>query len=148
MKAQIPEEIKDWIFSLSKGILGEEKLPLCPWAKKSLLEGSVDFWVDEFPPSLIPLPPEIKVRIVHLPQRSHQNLIEIRDLSNASSEEFVFLESHPDDSELIGGVKSVSDLSLILIQRREELQEARKFLTKTNYYEYWNPETLDKILSI
>ena len=148
MKITIPDEIKEWAFWLSSGILGEEKLPLCPWAKKSILEGSVEFWVNESPMDLIPFPEGIKIRIVHLPDKSSEDLIEIRDLCNSSGGEFIFLESHPEDPELIGGIRSVSNLPLIIIQRREELLEARKILAKGNYYQYWDPEVLSKMLNI
>ena len=136
MKITIPLKIKEWAFWLSSGILGEEKLPMCPWAKKSILEGSVDFWEEENPLDLVPLPNEIKVRIVHLPGRSLENLEEIRNFCNSKSEEFIFLDSHPEDPELIGGIKSVSEIPLILIQRRNEIIEARKILEKGNYYKY------------
>ena len=66
----------------------------------------------------------------------------------SKEEEFIFLESHPEDLELIGGIKSVSDLPLIIIQRRKELLEARKILAKGNYYQYWDPEVLSKMLNI
>ena len=148
MKITIPQQIQEWAFKLSDGILGEEKLPLCPWAKKAVLDRSVDCWVDENPLDLIPLPEEIKVRIVHLPGKSLTELIEIRDLCNSGEEEFIFLESHPEDPEMIGGIKSVSDLPLIIIQRRKELLEARKILAKGNYYQYWDPEVLSKMLNI
>jgi hypothetical protein len=49
---------------------------------------------------------------------------------------------------MIGGIKSVSDLPLIIIQRRSELEEARKILAKGNYYQYWDPEVLSKMLNI
>ena len=92
MKITIPQQIQEWAFKLSDGILGEEKLPLCPWAKKAVLDGSVDCWVDENPLDLIPLPEEIKVRIVHLPGKYLTELIEIRDLCNSGEEEFIFLK--------------------------------------------------------
>jgi hypothetical protein len=148
MKITIPSEIQEWAFWLSSGLLGEEKLPLCPWAKKSIVEGSVDFWEEEDPDNLVPLPENIKVRMVHLPGRSHNDLIEIRNLCNSRWGEFIFLDSHPEDSEMIGGIKSVSSLPLILIQRRREIEEARKVLEKRNYYKYWDPEVLDRMLNI
>ena len=148
MKREIPEEIKEWAFWLSSGVLGEEKLPLCPWAKKSILEGSVDFWEGETPDSLVPLPEGIKVRIVHLPGKSHSDLIKIRKHCNSQTEEFIFLESHPDDSQLIGDLKSVSSFPLILIQKRDELEEARNHLRRGKYYSYWDPEVLEEILNI
>jgi len=148
MNITVPDQIREWCFWLSSGILGEEKLPLCPWAKKSILEGSVDFWEEENPMDLVPLPEDIKVRIVHLPGRSLEDLIRIRDLCNSELGDFIFLDSHPDDTELIGGIKSVSCLPLILIQRREEIIKARKFLERGKYYSYWNSEVLSKMLNI
>ena len=148
MKITIPPEIQEWAFWLGSGLIGEEKLPLCPWAKKSILEGSVDFWEEENPVDLVPLPEDIKVRIVHLPGRSLEDLIRIRDLCNSEFGDFIFLDSHPDDPETIGGVKSVSSLPLILIQRRKEIEEARKILEKGNYYKYWDPEVLNRMLNI
>lgn len=148
MKITLPQQIREWAFWLSSGTLGEEKLPLCPWAKKSILEGSVDFWEGDSPVDLIPLPIEIKVRIVHIPNSSIEELLEIRDFCNSKSEEFIFLESHPDDTETIGGMKTVSELPLILIQRKEELLEARKSLSRSSYYKYWDPLVLSKMLNV
>ncbi len=148
MNITIPDQIREWCFWLSSGILGEEKLPLCPWAKGSILEGSVDFWEKENPMDLVPLPENIKVRIVHFPGISLEDLIRIRDLCNSELSDFIFLDSHPDDTELIGGIKSVTSLPLILIQRRKEIIKARKFLKNGKYYSYWNPEVLSKMLNI
>ena len=148
MNITVPDQIREWCFWLSSGILGDRKLPLCPWAKKSILEGSVDFWEEENPMDLVPLPEDIKVRLIHLPGKSLEDLIRIRDLCNSKFEDFIFLDSHPDDTELIGGIKSVSYLPLILIQRRKEIIKARKFLKKGEYYNYWNPEVLSKMLNI
>jgi hypothetical protein len=148
MKITIPDEIKEWAFWLSSGVLGEDKIPLCPWAKKSIIEGSVDFWEDESPENLIPLPEEIKVRIVHMPNKSPEDLIVVRNFCNTLDSEFIFLDSHPEDSDLIGGIKSVSILPLILIQRRKELEEAREILKRGKYYNYWDKKVLDDLMNI
>lgn len=147
MKITIPEEVKEWAFWLSSGILGEENLPLCPWAKKSILEGSVDFWEEEDPENLVPLPEGIKVRIVSLPEKSIEEILEIRDRCSKKFSEWVFLDSHPDDEETIGGIKSVFKSPLILIQSRKELLEAREILKKGRYYSYWDPRVLERMLS-
>jgi hypothetical protein len=148
MKITIPDEIKEWAFWLSSGVLGEDKIPLCPWAKKSIIEGSVDFWEDESPENLIPLPEEIKVRIVHMPNKSPEDLIVVRNFCNTLDSEFIFLDSHPEDSDLIGGIKSVSILPLIIIQRRKELEEAREILKRGKYYTYWDKKVLDDLMNI
>lgn len=146
MKKEIPEEIKQWAFWLSSGLLGEEKLPLCPWAKRSILEGSVDFWESHNPLDLVPLPPGIKVRIVSLPNSNLEDLISVRDEGNRLNKDWVFLESHPEDFQTVGGIKSVFKSPLILIQSRKELKEAREILKRGNYYSYWDPEVLDSVL--
>jgi len=148
MKITIPDEIKEWAFWLSSGVLGEDKIPLCPWAKKSIIEGSVDFWEDESSENLIPLPEEIKVRIVHMPNKSPEDLIVVRNFCNTLDSEFIFLDSHPEDSDLIGGIKSVSTLPLIIIQRRKELEEAREILKRGKYYTYWDKKVLDDLMNI
>jgi hypothetical protein len=148
MKITIPDEIKEWAFWLSSGVLGEDKIPLCPWAKKSILEGSVDFWEEESPENLIPLPDGIKVRIVHMSNKSSEDLIAVRNFCNALDPEFIFLDSHPEDPDLIGGIRSVSDLPLIIIQRRKELEEAREILKRGKYYNYWDKKVLDDLMNI
>jgi hypothetical protein len=148
MKITIPDEIKEWAFWLSSGVLGEDKIPLCPWAKKSILEGSVDFWEGESPENLIPLPKKIKVRIVHMPNKSPEDLVVVRNFCNTLDPQFIFLDSHPEDSDLIGGIKSVSILPLIIIQRRKELEEAREILKRGKYYTYWDKKVLDDLMNI
>lgn len=148
MKCEIPDGIREWADLLSSGSLGPENLPLCHWARRSILEGSVDFWVDEEPLDLLPLPEEIRVRLVHLPGISLEDLVSLRNSCNLEQGEFVFLESHPDDPGLIGGVKSVSDLPLIVIQRRSELLEAREILRRGNYYGYWDLDILQEMMNI
>lgn len=147
MKTGIPEEIKEWAFWLSSGILGEEKLPLCPWARKAVLDGSVDYYIEEDPSGLIPLPKEIKVRIVSFPEKTLPELEEIARSCGEKFKDWVFLESHPEDEETIGGVRSVFSSPLILIQQREDLEKHRKILRRGNYYSYWDPSILDEILS-
>ena len=147
MKITIPEEIKEWAFWLSGGMLGEENLPLCPWAKKSILEGSVDFWEEEEPENLVPLPEGIKVRIVSFPGKKLEEILEIRDRCSKEFSEWIFLDSHPDDEETIGGIRSVFKSPLILIQSRKELLEAREILKKGRYYSYWDSEVLERMLS-
>lgn len=147
MKITIPEEIKEWAFWLSSGMLGEENLPLCPWAKKSILEGSVDFWEEEDPENLVPLPEGIKVRIVSFPEKNIEEILEIRDRCSKKFSEWIFLDSHPDDEETIGGIKSVFKSPLILIQSRKELLEAREILKKGRYYSYWDSGVLERMLS-
>jgi len=148
MKKELPEDIKEWAFWLSSNILGDEKIPLCRWARKSILSGSVDYYESDNPENLIPLPNHIRVRIISFPGKNRQEIINIRDRCNKISDEWIFLDSHPEDEKEIGGLKSVYKTPLILIQNRKELEFARKSLISGNYYSYWDKSDLDHILSI
>ncbi len=147
MKPLIPEDIKEWAFWLSSGLIGKENLPLCPWAKKSVLDGSVEYYIEEDPAGLVPFPEGIRIRIVSFPEKSLSELEEITQSCGKRFKDWVFLESHPEDEETIGGIKSVFSSPLILIQQREDLEKHRKILRRGNYYSYWDPFTLDEILS-
>jgi hypothetical protein len=147
LKTEIPDEIKEWAYWLSSGLLGKEKLPLCPWARKSVLDGSVEYYIGEDPSKLVPLPEGVKVRIVSFPEKSLSDLEEISRSCQEKFDDWVFLESHPEDIETIGGVRSVFSSPLILIQQREDLEKHREILRRGNYYSYWDPSVLAEILS-
>jgi hypothetical protein len=80
--------------------------------------------------------------------KSSEDLIAVRNFCNALDPEFIFLDSHPEDPDLIGGIRSVSDLPLIIIQRRKELEEAREILKRGKYYTYWDKKVLDDLMNI
>jgi hypothetical protein len=83
-----------------------------------------------------------------MPNKSPEDLIVVRNFCNTLDSEFIFLDSHPEDSDLIGGIKSVSILPLIIIQRRKELEEAREILKRGKYYNYWDKKVLDDLMNI
>jgi hypothetical protein len=148
MKVEIPEDIKEWSFWLNSGILGKEKLPLCPWAKKAILDGSVECFENEVPELLVPFPEGIKVRILLLDVKTLEDVVELRNTCNQKFKDWIFLDSHPEDESTIGGIKSTFKSPLLLIQPRKDLEDARKILERGNYYSYWDPNVLKDILSL
>jgi len=148
MKIKMPEDIREWAFWLSSDLIGRENLPLCPWAKKAILEGQVECFVDESPELLVPFPSNIKVRILLLPEKKFEDLIELRNTCNQKLKDWIFLDSHPEDESTIAGIRSTFKNPLLLIQPRKDLEKARKVLKKGNYYSYWDPDVLEEILSL
>ena len=61
--------------------------------------------------------------------------------------DYLFLEEHPDLVEDVGGfVVNQGELILLIVQDRKPLEEARKKLQETNYYEHWTPEMKERII--
>ena len=63
-------------------------------------------------------------------------------------DDLVCLEDHPEDEELIDGVKmNHGKLVLVVIQRLERLNRFTKSLRKGNYYDKWSKENLDDVVN-
>ena len=66
---------------------------------------------------------------------------------NKKHPDYLFLEEHPDLVEDVGGfVVNQGELILLIVQHRKPLEEARKKLQETNYYENWSPEMKERII--
>jgi len=79
-----------------------------------------------------------------------QSAVWITDLAekcNRVYPEFLFLEEHPDLVEKVGGLHLNSGLVLLLVQKRNELEEARDELKKTDYYDKWTNELKERIFN-
>ena len=67
---------------------------------------------------------------------------------NKTYPDYLFLEEHPDLKEDVGGfVVNQGELILLIVQKRKPLEEARKKLQETNYYEHWTPEMKERIIA-
>ena len=61
--------------------------------------------------------------------------------------DLVALEDHPDDEEIIDGVKmNHGELVLVVIQRLKRLNQFSKNLQATKYYDLWSDENLDDVV--
>lgn len=60
--------------------------------------------------------------------------------------EHIFLPDHPFKKNYINGEETSNGyLPCIIAQSRQELTNARKILSKTDYYSYWDKDYLDDI---
>ena len=61
--------------------------------------------------------------------------------------DYIFLEEHPDLVEDVGGfVVNQGELILLIVQKRDHLEETRHKLQGTNYYDNWTPEMKERII--
>ena len=61
-------------------------------------------------------------------------------------EDVVIFFDHPQDINEINGIKTNSGMSLILVQRLSDVNEANEILKNTKYYDTWTKEYYEKIV--
>ena len=123
-------------------------LPPCPYAKKAWVEGNVSVKMFDDVQSFTPQDWDKEVNIyVMNPWISSELLSEMAKNYNSMYSDYLFLEEHPDLIEDVGGfVVNQGKLILLIVQDRKPLEEARKKLQETNYYEKWTPEMKKRII--
>ena len=123
-------------------------LPPCPYAKKAWVEGNVSVKMFDDVQSFTPQDWDKEVNIyVMNPWISSELLSEMAKNYNSMYSDYLFLEEHPDLIEDVGGfVVNQGKLILLIVQDRKPLEEARKKLQETNYYENWTPEMKKRII--
>ena len=78
---------------------------------------------------------------------SENFLYDAVDDYNRNYPDFKFIADHQKKKTYIQGVQtSNGKYNLVLCQPRNELTEARKKLSKTNYYKYWDKSYLKEVL--
>jgi hypothetical protein len=61
---------------------------------------------------------------------------------------YVILEDHPDDEEVINGVRmNFGQCGLLLLSKLSVLNEASDQLRSKGYYDHWSKENLDSVVS-
>ena len=123
-------------------------LPPCPYAKKAWVEGNVSVKMFDDVQSFTPKDWDKEVNIyVMNPWISSELLSEMAKNYNSMYSDYLFLEEHPDLIEDVSGfVVNQGKLILLIVQDRKPLEEARKKLQETNYYENWTPEMKKRII--
>ena len=123
-------------------------LPPCPYAKKAWVEGNVSVKMFDDVQSFTPQDWDKEVNIyVMNPWISSELLSEMAKNYNSMYSDYLFLEEHPDLIEdVCGFVVNQGKLILLIVQDRKPLEEARKKLQETNYYENWTPEMKKRII--
>ncbi len=146
-------KIEDWILDfLSKPNAVFDNLPPCPYAKRAWLDGNVEVKeFDSFQSMRKDLAEWDKEVIIYLFQSAvlpRCNELEILAASfNEQYPDFLFLEESPDLVEDVGGViVNQGELCMMIVQKRKEVEEARKELQKTGYYDNWSSEMKERII--
>ena len=142
--------INNWIEQVSEPLPGLGGYATCPFAKQaqrnqvSIEKISV---ADIIPPADLNF--EIIIYVVEDtldPQELYTHAQEF----NSKYSELIFLADHPKDPVPTGvnTHSSNGQYNLLLCQPKDKLRKARESLTRTQYYSFWNPEYLKKIMGV
>ena len=143
------EKIEEWVLNtLSEPHNKFGDLPPCPYAKKAWIEGNVEvkMWKDFSSFRYEKWDKEVTIYVMD-PYTSPEFLSQMAKNYNKLYPDYLFLEEHPDLVEDVGGfVVNQGELILLIVQKRDHLEETRHKLQGTNYYENWTPEMKERII--
>jgi len=133
------ESLIKWITKLSNPDNG----PICPYAMKAWLNNEVVLEDDgKTIPDLIPLEDNVSVCVVPRIGIDYDDLVMICYCYNKLFPDYLFLDTHPDEELTLRGQKTVWEYPAIIIQKKDELLEARSNLIKIGFYKNWDLDLL------
>lgn len=141
MQLDIKKSLHNWILRLSSKDLG----PACPYALGAWMENKVILTEERDIDLLIPLKDKISVCIVLLVGISYDELSLMCEEYNKKYEEYLFLDTHPEETLTLRGNKTVWEFPAMIIQKKDELLEARAHLKKIGFYKNWDNDLLDSL---
>tara|TARA_Y100001980_G_C14480688_1_gene259245 strand:- start:323 stop:766 length:444 start_codon:yes stop_codon:yes gene_type:complete len=142
------EFLQDWFDFLQKPNKSFDGMPPCPFAKSAFQRDKIE--IVEYKNILTVIeymmqPWEKKVVIFVMQDYGAAYLQWLAIKLGIMYPDFIFLEDHPDLEENINGQNMNSGKVLLLVQERKELEEARRDLMKTKYYDKWTLELKQRI---
>lgn len=156
LKEDISKWITDWV-SVHNDQLGH--VP-CPFAKQALLNNKISYATINDTTSLESLiklyamngiPSEVFIIGMSKDFISSENLSSLTKYVNKHilmPANLVALEDHPDDAEVINGVKmNQGTWALLLIQSIDKINQASEILKRQGYYDNWSQESYDDVVS-
>lgn len=139
------EHIQKWIDYLSYPQDLLKGLAICPFAKKA------KFQIIKTKSSEI-IPPSDKFEIIIYNVEDNITFNDLYNVCKRLNREYPDLIFLPDHKERKTFIKTLATgngkFNLVLCQRRDQLEQAREMLRKTDYYKYWSPEYLKEIMEM
>jgi hypothetical protein len=157
---QLKEDIKNWILDWVSVYNEQLGTVPCPFAKQALLTNKIDYATAQDLDGVKGLlqlfamggiKNDVLIIGVDKNNVTAQNLsllvkdVNINILMPAG---FVALEDHPDDEEIINGVKmNQGTWALVLVQELDKINQASRILLKQDYYKNWSQQEYDDVVS-
>ena len=142
--------LQDWFDFLLKPNKSFDGMPPCPFAKSAFQRDMIE--VIEYKNLLTVIkymskPWEKEVVIFVMEDYGAAYLEWLATKLGIMYPDFIFLEDHPDLEEKIDGQLLNSGRSLLIVQERKHLEDTRKQLMKTKYYDKWTLELKQRIFN-
>ena len=145
-------DIQNWILNfLSKPNDAFAGMPPCPYAKRAWIDDKVIVhkiypWniEDALRWTLSYFPPDKDVVLFCMDPK----LITAEHLEKLaiSTDDYIILDDHPANPEVVDGVLlNQGTYAILFVQRRSELERARKELARTDYYKNFTQEYKDEV---
>lgn len=135
------KEVEEWIQSITLKRKALGGFSICPFASHTSYHIEKRSLSDVAPIEGV----DVAIFIVGTIALS-QMLQRVNEL-NMIYENYIFLDDHSIEPSYINGVQTnCGKQNLILVQRKQELLEAREKLKITKYYDYWSKEMYDQIV--
>ncbi len=146
----LEQEVEKWIEeSISKPNKIFGNLPPCPYARKAWKDKKVSVLTDTFTHDYDKLASgELDVILIVLKGATFESLlVEKNSLQKNLGKGVVVLEDHPEQKEDVMGYNLNFGKPVLFVQNRDKLNEARKYLKTKDYYQNFDEEYKDDILS-
>jgi len=146
----LEQEVEKWIEqSISKPNKIFGNLPPCPYARKAWKDKKVSVLTDTFTHDYDKLASgELDVILIVLKGATFESLlVEKNSLQKNLGKGVVVLEDHPEQKEDVMGYNLNFGKPILFVQNRDKLNEARKYLKTKDYYQNFDEEYKDDILS-
>jgi hypothetical protein len=143
--AESPElVVKNWVARISVKQSGLGGNRICPFARMPRVISVEKLCLEDF----VKIDSEITIYMETAIRSSYEYLeILCRQLKGLNPD-YVFLPDHPHKSNYIKEHETGNGVfPCIIVQTKQELDSARNFLTKTDYYQHWKEEYLNEIRS-
>ena len=137
------KSLEEWIKSITKSHPDLNDHSICPFAKANtykIVKCSIN--------DIRPLDEEFGVVIFIVEDTldlnyAHQKILELND----KYPKYKFFDDFRDEPSFINGIQTNNGIyNLVLYQNSEFLSKMRQILAKTNYYDLWDNDYLEKIL--
>lgn len=148
---QVKDKITQWIDYISIKRPEINGFPICPFASRAKYEIIESTFYAGLKSSLdIIHNTDTQVVVIVLDDEEYtvQQLESLCEQYNKNlmSEDIVIFFDHPQDINEINGIKTNSGMTLILVQRLSDVNEANEILKNTKYYDTWSKEYYEKIV--
>jgi len=138
---KVAEDINEWIRGITRPQEALGGFPVCPYASKAT------YCVKECSLSDVGPVEGVDVAIFVVGDCEVSRMLQRCSELNMIHRDYIFLDDHSSEPSYINGVQTnCGKYNLILVQRRDELFEARDHLRKTEYYKFWSEEMYNRIV--